>query len=198
MNPTTALRYEAFAREYATNGFNATQAALTVGYSPRTARRQASDLLTNTHIQALISRFTQPVLDKYEITIDKTLRVMARRSYGTLKDVGTWDADGFHVFPSDEMDEDQAGMLKSLTTTVTQSFDPKTGAEVSRKTRTQVELYDDLDLLAAYQGLKPTSGKIRINVDARKQTANVFELAGLTKEEILEIARMPLSTEVAQ
>jgi phage terminase small subunit len=196
VNQQTEMRYRVFAQAYATNGFNATQAALEAGYSPRTAMQQGQRLLKNVDLQRLISEFTVPVMDKNELTFERVLRLVAVRTFGTLADLGTWDDEGFHLFPSDDLSEEQKQLLKKVKTTVHEAYDPKTGGLVSRRIQTEVEKFDSLDLAAQYLGIKPTTGKIRINVDNRKQSVNFFEKAGLTREEMLAIARLPLSTEV--
>jgi phage terminase small subunit len=52
--PLTA-KQEAFARFYVSNGFNATQAAISAGYSEDTAQEQSARLLSKVMVKALIS-----------------------------------------------------------------------------------------------------------------------------------------------
>jgi len=52
---------QAFADEYIINPSNATQAAIKAGYAPTGARRQASRLLTNVHIQKYLDIRRQEV-----------------------------------------------------------------------------------------------------------------------------------------
>jgi phage terminase small subunit len=59
-----------FIREYCVNGFNATQAALTAGYSRKTARSQGQRLLTNVYIRPAIKKYLDDVIDKYKDTLE--------------------------------------------------------------------------------------------------------------------------------
>lgn len=58
--PLTAKK-EAFCRAYVANGSNGTQAAITAGYSKKTARSQAQRLLTNVDIQKRIAELKEPI-----------------------------------------------------------------------------------------------------------------------------------------
>lgn len=61
---------QAFADEYIVNPANATQAAIKAGYAPVGARRQASRLLTNVHIQKYI-KDRQRILEDHKIADQK-------------------------------------------------------------------------------------------------------------------------------
>lgn len=61
---------QAFADEYIVNPANATQAAIKAGYAPVGARRQASRLLTNVHIQKYI-KDRQRILEDHKIANQK-------------------------------------------------------------------------------------------------------------------------------
>ena len=63
-------RQQAFVDYYLANGNNATQAAMSAGYSNHTAMQQGSRLLTNLHIKQQIEAFTSRMADKAEITRD--------------------------------------------------------------------------------------------------------------------------------
>ena len=58
----------AFAREYCIDK-NATQAAIRAGYSPRTAKEQASRLLTNINVRAEIERPLAASAERVELTV---------------------------------------------------------------------------------------------------------------------------------
>ena len=63
-------RQQAFVDYYLANGNNATQAAMSAGYSNHTAMQQGSRLLTNLHIKQQIEAFTSRMAAKAEITRD--------------------------------------------------------------------------------------------------------------------------------
>lgn len=185
MSPTTELRYKTFAGEYVTNGFNATQAALAAGYSPKTADRQGHALLRNPKVEALIAELTKPAMDRYAITVENTLKHLAAVAYAKKSDVGRWGTDGgrpyFMPYNSEDLPEDVALSVREVKFKA--KFHParvdKQGNQVEAEywdIETNVAQHDKvaaLKVLASYQGLLPTTGKVRINVDARQQTLAV-------------------------
>jgi phage terminase small subunit len=68
-NPLTHKK-KIFIREYCVNGFNATQAALTAGYSAKTARSQGQRLLTKVDIRGAIKEYLDDVIEKYKDTLE--------------------------------------------------------------------------------------------------------------------------------
>jgi len=59
-----------FVHEYCTNGFNATQAAITAGYSEHTARKIASENLSKPDIQNEIQIFMEEIKSKALVTVE--------------------------------------------------------------------------------------------------------------------------------
>lgn len=62
-----------FAQEYLVD-LNATQAAIRAGYSPKTARTQASQLLAKRNIQDLVYKYNQERLERTKIDADFVLK----------------------------------------------------------------------------------------------------------------------------
>ena len=99
----TANRYEKFAKAYIANGQNATQAAIEAGYSPNGAGVTGSKLLKHPKIMPMITSMSARILDKMELSAERTLREIARIAYsdtrklynadGTLKHMSEWDDD---------------------------------------------------------------------------------------------------------
>ena len=58
-----SLKQVRFAREYVSNGGNATRAAIESGYSPQTARGMAHENLSKPQVQELIEDFQKQVAD---------------------------------------------------------------------------------------------------------------------------------------
>lgn len=70
------LKQLTFIAEYLANGFNATAAAKTAGYSKRTAESQGSRLLKNVKVAAAIAEATSERLANLEITADYVLKTI--------------------------------------------------------------------------------------------------------------------------
>lgn len=66
-------KQEAFVREYLVD-LNATQAAIRAGYSPKTAREQASRLLSNVNVMDAISAGKAARAEKLEVTAEQVLQ----------------------------------------------------------------------------------------------------------------------------
>ena len=100
---SVALRYKQFASAYLANGRNATQAAITAGYSPKGAAVTGCNLLKHPKIKDLIGATVAKMADKMELSAERTLREIARIAYadtrklyredGTLKSMSEWDDD---------------------------------------------------------------------------------------------------------
>lgn len=97
INPVTGLtgQQEAFAREYLmpqgkdAKPFNGTQAAIAAGYSPKTAASQASRMLNNVKVQALLSELQAPALAKFEVTQDRIMSEISNMAFSNILDFVT-------------------------------------------------------------------------------------------------------------
>jgi phage terminase small subunit len=104
-----------FVEAYIANGGNATEAAITAGYSPKTAASQASRLLKDVKIQAQISERSKEVADKYKLTTELVIKSIVQelsfdpaklyRPDGSLKDVTELDADTRMALASVEFEQ---------------------------------------------------------------------------------------------
>ena len=68
----------AFAREYHTNGKNAAQAAMTVGYVKATARNQGHRLLKRPGTQAELTKLRKKATKKYEYNLELAMKDLER------------------------------------------------------------------------------------------------------------------------
>lgn len=67
-------KQQRFAEEYCSNGFNATQAAISAGYSKKTAQEQSSRLLSKVITQEAIKAFMDRATKRAEITVDDLIK----------------------------------------------------------------------------------------------------------------------------
>jgi phage terminase small subunit len=91
--------------------FNASAAAIRAGYSPKTARVQAADLLTKPSIAKAIAEAQAKALAKSEVTVERTIAEYARLAY--LDPATLFDAQG-KPLPIAEMPEDARRAIVSL------------------------------------------------------------------------------------
>lgn len=79
---TSTTKQKAFVEAYLANGFNATQAAITAGYSKKTARSQGARLLTNVDIQAAV----QARLGELAMSANEALYRLSEHARGSMAD----------------------------------------------------------------------------------------------------------------
>jgi phage terminase small subunit len=104
-----------FVQSYIANGNNATQAAITAGYSARTAYSQGQRLLKNVEVSGQLAKAAEKVAEITGLTAEHTLRETARisafdpaRLYhpdGSLKKITEMDDDTRAAIASIEVDE---------------------------------------------------------------------------------------------
>lgn len=123
-----------FVEAFLTNGGNATAAAITAGYSPRTARFQASVLLTEPNVCSLIDHRRRELLAASRLTTEELAKDLARtirfdprklyRDDGTLRPIHELDDDTALCLTGIEITTDG----KTLVTTKKLKWESKTTA----------------------------------------------------------------------
>jgi len=109
-----------FVAEYLKNGMNATSAALSAGYSKRTARVQGSRLLTDVDIKEQIEQKAEAVITKLDISVERTLNEIGRLAF--YDPAKFFESDG-SVKRIQDMDEDSRAAIAGME--VTELFDGK-------------------------------------------------------------------------
>ena len=79
-------RQMTFIEEYMINGFNATQAAITAGYSKKTANEQAARLLANISVKSEIERLQRSIADEYPLLRKRTIERVKKIAFSDIKD----------------------------------------------------------------------------------------------------------------
>lgn len=112
-NTLTAVRGRRidFANAYLSNGQNATQAAISAGFSVVWAKKGgASKLLKHPAVQKIIQERTAKAMELAGVSIERTLREVARIAYADPRRL--FRADGTPI-PIHELDEDTAAIVAS-------------------------------------------------------------------------------------
>jgi phage terminase small subunit len=130
--------------------FNATQAALDAGYSPKTARSQGARLLTFVDIAAEIKKR----LDEMVMSADEVLRLLSRQANASHKSWVKVDKDGRIYFDfSDPEAQENLDLIKKIKTKTRHEREGKKDFEVEW---VEVELYDSqraLELIGKHHGI---------------------------------------------
>jgi phage terminase small subunit len=82
--PKLSAQQEKFCREYVLD-YNGTKAAIRAKYSPKTARSQASDLLTSPNISLRISQLEDEKSARNQITVDRWVQEVAKIAFLDIK-----------------------------------------------------------------------------------------------------------------
>lgn len=107
-------RREEFCQQYIID-FNGTRAAEVAGYSKRSARSQASDLLTNPNIQKRISGLLKNRSKRTQITQDMVLRELAILGFSDFKNYGKVGKDGsLEFYPISKRSGQQTRAIESM------------------------------------------------------------------------------------
>lgn len=160
-----------FVAEYLANGFNATQAAISAGYSASTAQEQGSRLLSNVMVAREIERVQKPRLERLGITAERVLQELALMAFANMLDYMTVGDNGHADVDLSKLTREQAAAIQEI------SVDTTGGSgdgERRQVLRTRFKLCDkrgSLELLGKHLKLftdkVEASGPIQTNITVR-------------------------------
>lgn len=144
--PTPSVaRRRLFVAEYLID-LNQTQAAIRTGYSRKTAKQQASRLLTFVDVQEGIAEGMAARSKRTEIDADKVVRELAKVGFASMRNFITIDAQGQPVINMTDTDADSLDALSEISTeTVMERVAEGEASQMIRKTR--IKLHDKLRAL---------------------------------------------------
>ena len=98
---------------------NQTKAAERAGYSPRSAKATASELMDDPRIQAEIARLQLLRAERTQITADQVVRELAIVAFSDIGDYASWGAEAFRLDfklnASDKIDPAKRRAIESVT-----------------------------------------------------------------------------------
>ena len=109
-----------FVEEYLID-LNATQAAIRAGYSPKTARVQASRMLANVNVQEALILRREEVRGPEIMTIEEALKELTRLARSDMGTYARWGPDFVSLVASDELPEGATSAVVEVTETVTRA-----------------------------------------------------------------------------
>jgi len=135
-------KQQRFCEEYLID-LNATQAALRAGYSKKSARSKASQLLTKVNIQNEIQKLKSERSERVQIEADSVVKELAKIAFSNIHDYLTVDDNG-NVFLKNfiEIDINKLAAIESIKTNTTKNKD-----ESREHTTTQFKLHSKLKAL---------------------------------------------------
>ena len=101
----------AFIEAYLSNGGNATEAALTAGFSPHTAARQGGRMVKDVRVLSVLDKRRDEVFDNLKITTERILLERARMAFFDPRKL--LDKDGLPI-PLHLLDDDTAAVIAGI------------------------------------------------------------------------------------
>ena len=98
---------------------NASAADRRAGYSKMTAGQTGFDLLKNPKIQVALRDALQRRSERTKITQDRVLHELARIAFADMRGAPTWGSEGVELIGSDQIDDEMAAAIASISHTVT-------------------------------------------------------------------------------
>lgn len=89
---TKNIKLDLFVQAYLTNGFNATKATITAGYSEANAAKQSYELINDPRVQAKLEAEFGRRRNKYEATVERVLDELSNIAFLDIIDI--FDEDG--------------------------------------------------------------------------------------------------------
>jgi phage terminase small subunit len=100
-----------FAQAYLINGLNATEAAITAGYSKKTAYSIGQRLLKIVEVQKYISERAETVTKKFDTSLENIMHEAAKLAFGNIQDF--YDKNG-NLIPIHELDRVVSATITEL------------------------------------------------------------------------------------
>lgn len=150
-----------FVAEYLANGLNATRAAISAGYSEKTAQEQSSCLLSNPIVAKVIADKQRPRLQKLEITADRVIRELALLGFSNMSDYMNIGSDGQPSLDLSGLTRDQAAAIQEIRVDMTGGAGDGERKLVPRTTFKLANKRDSLELLGKH--LKLFTEKIELS-----------------------------------
>lgn len=134
---------------------NGEQAAIRAGYSAKSARSKASQLLTKVNVQARVAELSKAKADTLGLTGEKVLRELMLMGFSNMLDYVTPQKDGYAYVDLSKLTREQAAAIQEITTESLVSDDPEAEDEDGQKivTKVKFKLADkrgSLELLGKY------------------------------------------------
>jgi phage terminase small subunit len=150
------LKQEAFVQEYLKNGHNGTQAAISAGYSKKSAHAIAEENLRKPEIKSRVQTYKKKAQKRTEITQDKVIMEIAKVAFADIGLIATWDEEGnLSLRPSEELSKEQTAAIQSIQATDQYYQGEKIGTRMTYRMHDKLKA---LELLCKHLGILDGSG----------------------------------------
>lgn len=159
-------RQKKFADEYLLCN-SGTRAAIAAGYSAKTAKVKASQLLVDEEIEAYIIEKRQEVAKKHGVTLDRVIEEYSKIAFFDIRKV--YGVDGA-LLPISQIDDDEAGAIASVKTLEVVQGDMVIGESKEIKVFDKIRALQDL---GKHLGLFEKD-----NEQSKSEIKNIINLGG--------------------
>ena len=158
MEKQLTRKMERFAQEYVTD-LNGTQAAIRAGYSPKTAKSKASDLLKDPRVQAAVEARLQELAERAKMTQEQVFQELVKVAKADMSTFAEWGPGGVVLKDSKGLRPEDTAAVAEISQTVTEAGGTK-----------RIRLHDKLkalEMLSRYFGMfnDATKEDLTINVN---------------------------------
>jgi phage terminase small subunit len=169
-----------FCEHYLANGQRGVDAAISAGYSAKTARSQAHKLLRKKAVKEYISAKKQELLGKLNITQEMIIEEMAKIAFANVTDYLDWNSEELIIKPSYEIPAHKRAAIAEISRTYT-----KGQSVISFKLHPKLAALIQLGKhLGIFQDKVQVTGKddqpINVNLSIDEKRARVAELLNRT------------------
>lgn len=112
-----------FVHHYMINGQNGKQAAISAGYSKRSAEATASRLLRHDNVSKAILNIQQLAWEKMELTEEKVIQELAKVAFSDMRDLFN---ENDRLLKPSEWNDQLAAVISAVDTVITGGDDPDT------------------------------------------------------------------------
>ena len=173
-------RHERFCLEYVKD-FNATQAYIRAGYSPKGAKSSASELLANPNLISRVQYLVDHLAEKLNFEGERVMLETAMLSMSDIRQVMEIKHGELTVFDSDEWSEQAARAVSKVEMHRVEHFN-KDGDLVGATTRTKVEMHAKVGSLALLSQQLGLTGKGAKRKPLRPEELGIVILPRLADE----------------
>jgi phage terminase small subunit len=146
-HPLKNAKRERFCQEYLID-LNATAAAKRAGYSPKTAKSQASDLLTFPDVQARVAELKAERAERTQITADDVVMELRKLGFASMRRFISIDGEGQpQINLTDTPEDDLDALMEVQTETLVETRGKGESAEQDIIRKTKIKLHDKLGAL---------------------------------------------------
>lgn len=148
----TEDRQQRFAREYVID-LNAKRAAISAGYSERSAQEQGSRLLSNRKVQAMIDKLQTARASKLELKAEQVVEELRRLAFSNMQDYMRVDDSGWPELDLSALTRDQAAAIQEFSEDATGGTGDGERRQVLRRRFKLADKRGSLELLGRHLGM---------------------------------------------